>query len=197
MAHINLLNWREEQRKQKLQEFIFSTGASVVLAGVIVLLSHFHVNGLISSQEERNAFLENEIEILNERIGEIEKLEKMKKDLLARMHVIQELQRSRPESVHLLDELVRTLPEGVHLDTFKQTNKSLSMTGIAQSNARVSDYMRKIDSSEWISDPNLKQIKTTEKNRQRIANFSMQAKQKPPVKLGDEDGALEESDDGT
>lgn len=181
MAHINLLNWREELRKQKQQEFIFTSGASVVAAGLIVLLAHFHVGGLITGQEERNAFLENEITVLNERIGEIERLEKMKQDLLARMNVIQELQRSRPESVHLMDELVRTLPEGVHLDSFTQKNKRLAMKGIAQSNARVSDYMRNIDSSEWIASPNLQQIKTKEVNRQRIAHFSMQAAQKPPI----------------
>ena len=190
MAHINLLNWREELRTQKKQEFIFATGASVVAAGLIVLLSHFHFEGLISNQEGRNAFLENEIEVLNEKIGEIKKLEKLKQDLLARMNVIQELQRSRPESVHLMDELVRTLPEGVHLDFFTQKGKSLAMKGVAQSNARVSDYMRNIDSSEWIASPNLEQIMTKEVDRQRIANFSMQAAQKPPIERTSEvDGA--------
>lgn len=199
MAHINLLNWREELRKQKQQEFTFVAGASVVIAGIIVLLSHFHVYGLINNQEERNAFLENEIKVLNEKIGEIEKLDKMKQDLLARMNIIQELQRSRPESVHLMDELVRTLPEGVHLDTFQQRGKGLALAGIAQSNARVSDYMRNIDSSEWITSPNLKQIKTKEVDRQRIANFSLQAAQKAPVRQPSEfdEAATGESDDGS
>lgn len=198
MAHINLLNWREERRKQKQQEFIFAAGTSAVIACIIVLLSHFHIAGLIDNQEERNTFLESEINALNEKIGEIEKLDRMKQDLLARMNIIQELQRSRPESVHLMDELVRTLPEGVHLDTFKQVGKSLSLAGIAQSNARVSDYMRNIDSSDWITGPNLKQIMTKEVDRQRIANFSLQAAQKAQAKQHSEydKAATGENSDG-
>jgi type IV pilus assembly protein PilN len=178
MAHINLLPWREELARQKKQEFAFSAGGAVVIAALIVLMAHFHVDGLITNQNQRNAFLENEIEILNDRIGRIQQLEAMKDNLLARMNVIQELQSSRPESVHLLDELVRTLPEGVYLKTFAQRGKGLSMTGAAQSNARVSDYMRNIDSSEWFTGPRLDLIQTTEVDRRRIANFTLRGSQK-------------------
>jgi len=178
MAKINLLPWREELRKQKQQEFAFMSGGAAVIAGLIVLLAHLHVGGLITDQNERNAFLENEIEILDQRIGRIKELEKLKADLLARMNVIQELQRSRPESVHLMDELVRTLPDGVYLNKFTQKAKGLGMNGVAQSNARVSDYMRNIDSSDWLTDPKLNLIKTTEENRRRLANFQLQGKQK-------------------
>lgn len=178
MAKINLLPWREELRKQKQQEFAFMSAGAGIIAGLIVLLAHFHVDGMINDQNQRNAFLENEIEILDQRIGRIKELEKMKADLLARMNVIQELQRSRPESVHLLDELVRTVPDGVYLNKFTQKGKDLSMSGVAQSNARVSDYMRNIDSSDWLSAPRLDQIKTTEQDRRRLANFQMRGKQK-------------------
>ena len=178
MAHINLLPWREELAAQKKQEFAFTAGGGVVIAALIVLMAHFHVDGLITNQNQRNAFLENEIEILNDRIGRIQQLEAMKDNLLARMNVIQELQSSRPESVHLLDELVRTLPEGVYLKTFQQRGKGLSMVGAAQSNARVSDYMRNIDSSEWFTGPRLDLIKTTEVDRRRIANFTLRGNQK-------------------
>jgi len=178
MAHINLLPWREELAKQKKQEFAFSAGGSVVVAALVVLMVHFHVDGLITNQNQRNAFLENEIQILNDRIGRIQQLEAMKDNLLARMNVIQELQSSRPESVHLMDELVRTLPEGVFLQSFDQRGKSLSMVGVAQSNARVSDYMRNIDSSEWFTGPRLDLIKTTEVDRRRIANFTLRGSQK-------------------
>ena len=102
----------------------------------------------------------------------------MKDNLLARMNVIQELQSSRPESVHLMDELVRTLPEGVYLNSFAQKTRNLEMAGIAQSNARVSDYMRNIDGSEWFTGPRLDLIRTTEANRRRIANFSLRGSQK-------------------
>ena len=178
MAHINLLPWREELRKQKQREFGLMAAGGVVIAGLIVLLSHLHVDGMINDQNQRNAFLQNEITILNQRIGRIQELEAMKQDLLARMNVIQELQSSRPESVHLLDELVRTLPEGVHLNKFVQRNRGLTMNGVAQSNARVSDYMRNIDGSEWFTGPRLDLIKTSEVNRRRISDFTLRGSQK-------------------
>ncbi|MEN8204673.1 MAG: PilN domain-containing protein [Pseudomonadota bacterium] len=185
MARINLLPWREELRKQKQQEFGITAISSVVIAGLIVLLVHFHIEGLIKNQNQRNVYLESEIDILNKRIGRIREIEAMKDNLLARMNVIQELQGSRPESVHLMDELVRTLPEGVHLKTFQQKNKALAMTGIAESNARVSDYMRQIDSSDWITGPRLDVIKTSEAKRRRIANFTLRGSQKPRNPIDD------------
>ena len=193
MARINLLPWREELRKQKQQEFGIIAISSVVIAGLIVLLAHLHVDGLINDQNQRNAYLESEISILNKRIGRIRELEAMKDNLLARMNVIQELQGSRPESVHLMDELVRTLPEGVHLNTFQQKNRALTMTGIAESNARVSDYMRQIDTSEWFTGPRLDVIKTSEANRRRIANFTLRGSQKMPKPINADEESSEVS----
>jgi type IV pilus assembly protein PilN len=178
MAKINLLPWREELRKQKQREFASMSVGSAIIAGLIVLLAHFHVDGLIDNQSQRNAFLESEIELLDQRIVRIKELERMKANLLARMNVIQELQRSRPESVHLMDEMVRTLPDGLYLEKFTQKGKDLTMAGVAQSNARVSDYMRNIDSSEWLTGPSLDQIKTKEVDRRRISNFNLRGKQK-------------------
>jgi type IV pilus assembly protein PilN len=181
MAHINLLPWREELRKQKQKEFISTSTISAVLAGVLVLVAHLYINGKIEYQKQRNNFIQTEIDILNKRIGRIQELESMKQGLLARMNVIQDLQSSRPESVHMMDELVRSLPDGVFLNLFKQRNKKLTMEGIAQSNARVSDYMRNIDTSEWFSDPHLDLIRTTESNRRRIANFTLRGEQRARV----------------
>ena len=162
-----------------------------VVAVLFVLLAHFHIDGLIDNQNQRNTYLQAQIEILDQRIGRINELEKMKADLLARMNVIQELQRSRPESVHLMDELVRTLPDGVYLKTFIQKDKNLDMTGVAQSNARVSDYMRSIDASEWLTAPRLDQIQTTEVSRTRVANFSLRGNQKTHKPQSDEAGQKE------
>ena len=178
MAHINLLPWREEERKQKQKEFASTSTISAVLAGVLVLVAHLYVNGKIEYQNQRNNYIQTEIDILNKRIGRIQELESMKQGLLARMNVIQDLQSSRPESVHMMDELVRSLPDGVFLNLFKQRSKKLTMEGIAQSNARVSDYMRNIDTSEWFSDPHLDLIRTTENNRRRIANFTLRGEQR-------------------
>jgi type IV pilus assembly protein PilN len=188
MAKINLLPWREELRKQKQREFAISAGGGAIVAALIVLMAHFHINGLIENQNQRNSYLKAQIEVLDQRIGRIKELEKMKADLLARMNVIQELQRSRPESVHLMDELVRSLPDGVYLKTFQQKGRNLEMSGVAQSNARVSDYMRNIDASEWLTAPRLDQIKTTEQNRSRVANFNLRGMQKTHKPQSDEAG---------
>ena len=178
MARINLLPWREELNKQKQREFTVLSGGSVLLAGMLVLFSHLHINGMIENQNQRNNFLQSEIDLLNKRIGRIKELERMKDDLLARMNVIQALQSSRPESVHLMDELVRTLPDGVYLNAFTQNNRNLVMKGVAQSNARVSDYMRNIEESEWFGGPRLDEIKSSASKRRRIANFSLRGQQK-------------------
>jgi type IV pilus assembly protein PilN len=186
MAKINLLPWREEIRKQKQREFVTSAAGGALVAALIVLLAHFHIDGLIDNQNLRNEFLKTQIAVLDERIGRIKELERMKADLLARMNVIQELQRSRPESVHLMDELVRTLPDGVYLNSFTQKGRSLEVAGVAQSNARVSDYMRNIDASDWLTAPHLDLITTTEKNRTRVANFNLRGKQKTHKPQDDE-----------
>ena len=188
MVKINLLPWREELRKQKQREFVISAGGSALVAALIVLLAHFHIDGLINGQNQRNTYLQAQIEILDQRIGRIKELEKMKADLLARMNVIQELQRSRPESVHLMDELVRTLPDGVYLKSFTQKGRSLEMGGVAQSNARVSDYMRNIDASEWLTAPRLDLIKTAEVNRTRVSDFSLRGTQKTHKPQSNETG---------
>jgi type IV pilus assembly protein PilN len=196
MAKINLLPWREELRKQKQREFVISAAGGALVALLIVLLAHFHIDGLIDNQKQRNDYMQQQIAILDKRIGRIRELEKMKADLLARMNVIQELQRSRPESVHLMDELVRTLPDGVYLDHFTQKGRSLEMSGVAQSNARVSDYMRNIDASEWLTGPRLDVIKTTEVNRTRLANFSMRSSQKEHKPKSEESGQTNTNDQG-
>lgn len=188
MAKINLLPWREEIRKQKQRDFVISAAGGALLAALIVLLAHFHIDGLIENQNLRNDFLKTQIAVLDQQIGRIKELEKMKADLLARMNVIQELQRSRPESVHLMDELVRTLPDGVYLKSFQQRGRDLDMAGVAQSNARVSDYMRSIDASDWLTAPRLVQITTTEKDRTRVANFNLRGKQKTHKPQDDEAG---------
>jgi len=189
MAHINLLPWREELRKQKQKEFVTTTAVSAVLAALLVFAAHLYVNGKIEYQTQRNNYLQAEIDILNKRIGRIKELESMKQGLLARMNVIQDLQSSRPESVHLMDELVRSLPDGVYINKLTQRNRNLTMLGVAQSNARVSDYMRNIDTSEWFSDPHLDLIKTTESNRRRVANFTLRGIQRPRENPADKDGS--------
>ncbi len=177
MAHINLLPWREEQRAERQKEFAVMAVGGAVIAALLVLLVHLRLNGLIDDQERRNAFLETEIAELDKQIAEIKDLESTKNTLLARMNIIQQLQRNRPLSVHLVDELVRTLPDGVYITQFTQKDTGLTMSGIAQSNARVSAYMRNIHGSSWLANPLLDVIKTEIRDRRRVADFTLRATQ--------------------
>lgn len=160
MAHINLLPWREARRKEQQKEFIVFLLFGAALAAVLVFFVHIQVNGMIDYQKARNQYLQNEIKILDKRIAEIKELEKTKAALLERMRIIEELQASRPGIVHLFDELVSSLPEGLYLKTVTQKGSQLLIEGEAESNARVSAYMRRLDASPWFRDSKLSIIKS-------------------------------------
>lgn len=177
MPRINLLPWREAQRKQRLKNFGIAAAAAVALGVGAVLYAHATVNRFIDYQEKRNKYLEGEIAILDKQIAEIKELEATKERLLARMQIIEQLQRSRPEVVHLIDELVRRLPDGVFLKSVKQTGNKLSIKGVAQSSTRVSAFMRNIDGSEWLDDPGLDVVETKEEGRARNSEFTIFATQ--------------------
>lgn len=177
MAYINLLPWREELRNEKKREFVVISGGAAIVTALVFLLVHIQIAGMIDWQMQRNAYIEQATSKLDEKIKEIQELNKVRTQLLARMNVIQELQGSRSLSVHLLDELVTTVPEGLNLSSFKQDRDRLEMSGVAQSNARVSAYMRSIERSDWMKKPVLDVIESEELNRHRIAQFSLHALQ--------------------
>lgn len=181
MSGINLLPWRAERRKQKQQQFFSITALALLSSAAVLMFVHFQIGGMIEYQSERNRYLEGEIAILDQKIREIEDLEIKKKRLIAKMEVIQQLQMSRPEIVHLFDELARTIPDGVHVTEFTQADKLLTIDGVAQSNARVSAYMRNLDASPWLQDPLLNVIESKQegntKKDQRGAKFTLQVKQ--------------------
>ena len=160
MPRINLLPWRESERKRKRQEFILSIGAALATAALVTLVGRWQMNSAIEHQNGRNQVLGEEIAELDKQIQEILGLENQKRRLLARMEVIETLQRSRPEIVHVFDEIVRVLPEGVYLTFLKQTGTRFEIRGIAQSSTRVSAFMRNIDASEWLADPALSIVET-------------------------------------
>lgn len=153
MARINLLPWRAELRKQQQKDFAAAIMLGLALTAAIFLLVRSHIASEIEYQGQRNQFLQSEIAVLDGKIKEIQNLEAQKKKLLAKMEVIQQLQSSRPEIVHLFDEIARTVPEGVFLNDLTQSDKNLTINGFAQSNARVSAYMRSIEASPWLKDP--------------------------------------------
>lgn len=179
MTSINLLPWRTALRKERQRQFVSMAGFAGLFALALVVYAHFHVNSLINVQSNRNTMLETEIKLVEAQIKEIEALENEKKRLLARMEVIQQLQRGRPQIVHVFDELVTTLPDGVYLTKIKQNSDSLVLEGFAQSNARVSAYMRNLDASAWFADPKLDVIQSSQTGdvQLRTSKFSLQVKQ--------------------
>lgn len=160
MPRINLLPWRDLERKRKRQEFMFATVGAIVVALLVGLLLRFQYDAQISHQNERNQYLQSQIEILDHQIAEILDLEQQRKRLSDRIEVIQKLQSSRPEAVHLFDQLVRLLPDGIYLTSVKQTDRRIQIKGVAESSTRVSAFMRNIDGSEWLKDPSLEIIET-------------------------------------
>ncbi len=184
MAGINLLPWRAERRKQKQQQFFSVTALALLLSAAVLMFVHFQIQSMVEYQNERNKFLETEVALFDKKIKEIEELETKKKRLISKMEVIQQLQTSRPEIVHLFDELARTIPEGVYLSDFTQSDKNLTMNGVAQSNARVSAYMRNLESSPWLQDPMLNVIESKQDAKDkkdqkdlRGSKFTLQVRQ--------------------
>jgi len=183
MPRINLLPWREEERRTRQREFGVAAAGAVIAGVAVVMLTMLAFAQMISSQESRNERLTNEISELEKSIEEIDGLERQKERLLARMEIIDQLQKSRPEVVHLFDELVRQLPEGVYLTGMKQTGSRIEIRGVAQSSTRVSALMRQVDSSDWLADPEVERVETTDLGSSRQAEFVVYLKQ---ARAGDE-----------
>ena len=176
MTRINLLDWRAARRERRRQQFVTMMGLGVVGALVLVMLGYTGMSNAVSNQQARNEYLKQQIAEIDQKIKEIEELEKVKQNLLARMRVIEELQSSRSATVHFFDELVNTLPDGITLTSIKQTGDSVELQGLAESNGRVSTYIKNLAGSEWFDDPKLIVIKTSEKNKQRESQFTLQVK---------------------
>jgi len=155
MARINLLPWRAERRKQRQKEFLTMLGLSAAAGVVLWFLINTYYNNQISGQNERNAYLHDQITQVDKQISEIDQLDKKKAKLLARKEVIEQLQANRSQMVHLFDSLVRTIPDGVILTSIKQEGDKLTLEGRSQSNARVSTYMRNLEGSGWMTKPDL------------------------------------------
>jgi type IV pilus assembly protein PilN len=185
MPRINLLPWREEERRTRQREFGVAAAGAVIGGVAVIMLTMLAYSTMIAVQESRNNRLTNEITELEKSIEEIDGLERQKERLLARMEIIDRLQKSRPEVVHLFDELVRQLPDGVYLTGMKQTGARIEIRGVAQSSTRVSALMRQIDASEWLTDPEVERVETTDIGSSRQAEFVVYLKQ---AQADDEEG---------
>ena len=199
MAKINLLPWREERRRLRQKDFYGMLGLAA-LAGVLVsFLIVSYYNGRIGSQNSRNEFLRGEITKVDSQITEITELDKKKARLLARKDVIEQLQANRSQMVHLFDSLVRTIPDGVTLSAIKQEGDILTLSGRAQSNARVSTYMRTLEGSGWMSKPELNIIEAKEGNPGLPYEFNLKVKLANPnaPKDGEDGGSTATPDTAT
>lgn len=179
MPRINLIPWREAERKRKRHEFGVGALGALVAAGAIAFLVNLQMGAAIDNQNGRNGYLNGEIAQLDKQITEILALEQQKQRLRARIQVIEQLERSRPEIVHVFDQLVRTIPDGVNLTSLKQTDRRLQIRGLAQSSTRVASYMRNIDASEWLTDPSL-DILETKGSGDGGSEFTLNAVQENP-----------------
>jgi type IV pilus assembly protein PilN len=172
-VRINLLPHREERRKRGRQHFAVLGGLTAVLGAAIVGAGYLYVSGQIDNQNDRNVYLKSQIAILDKEIAEIKKLKDEIAALLARKQIIETLQADRAQTVHLMDQLVRQMPEGVYLRSLKQSGLAVSINGYAQSNARVSTLMRNIESSPWLDNPKLIEIKASKVGSKRLSEFNM------------------------
>lgn len=188
MARINLLPWRAERRKARQKEFGAIMLLSILAALALSVLIVFYFSSEISGQRKRNAFLDTQIAEVDKKLTEIEELDKKKSKLLARKEVIEKLQSNRSQMVHLFDSLVRTIPDGAVLTAIKQDAETLTLEGRAQSNARVSTYMRNLEVSGWMTKPDLSIIEAKGNEKGLPYEFKLQVKLANPNAPKDEDG---------
>ncbi len=189
MARINLLPWREERRKQQQIEFFAILGIAAAITLLVWGAVHMHYSARIDYQNTRNQFLETQITRLDKKIEEIQQLEQEKERLLSRMRAIEQLQTNRPLIVRLFDELINNLPEGVSVTKVEQSGKNITINGVAQSNARVSSFMRNLESSAWLESPELDIIQAETAEGLRISNFTLRFNQVIPEAEDEEEQA--------
>jgi type IV pilus assembly protein PilN len=160
MPRINLLPWRDEERKERKLKFLVALGGSAVAACLVAFVGYLMMDSMVSAQDARNERLKGEIAELDKQIEKINSLEADKARFIARMDVIEKLQRSRPEIVHVFDEIAKQLPDGVYLTGITQNGQRLKFEGVAQSSTRVSTFMRNIDASSYLKNPELEVVET-------------------------------------
>ena len=173
MAQINLLPWRDARREELKRQFLTILGLVAIGAVLLVVLADRVVNAQIDHQRARNAYLQENIKELDKQVAEIRDLQRKRNQLIDRMRVIQELQGNRPIIVRIFDQLVRTVPDGVFYNRVQAQAKKLQITGVAESNNRVSSLMRRLDGSEWLETPNLDAVRAAPAFGDQAATFDL------------------------
>lgn len=179
MTRINLLPWRETHRLEKNKEFYVVMALCMCLAGAVGFGGYKYAEDKVNFQTKRNDRLNTEIALLQEELKEIQALEETKNNLLARMEIIQQLQGQRPQIVHTFYEIASRLPDGIFLSSMRQQGTSeLVLQGKAESNARVSALMRRMDRSDYFKNPRLEVIQTDDE--ENVSTFTLSLGQDRP-----------------
>ena len=193
MAKINLLPWRAERRRVREREFYFMLGGAALAALAAFGIWWYWMGLRIDNQEARNNYLRDQIKQLDTQLTEIKELDKTKSKLLARKQIIEQLQASRSQMVHLFDELVKTIPDSVRLGSLRQNGDTLTLQGVAQSNASVANYMRNLDSSKWLTHSDLIKTEVGGPDRRNRYQFGVNVKLRPPENAENLDKGPEET----
>lgn len=181
LIRINLLDWRAAAREAKRKRFLTQlVGAALVTVLVVGILPVLYYNQLIAAQQSRNQYLQDQISAADKKLTEIRSLKKTRDDLVNRMTVISGLQRSRSAIVHYFDQIVATVPDGLYLTSLKQQGRTTTLDGVAESNARVSQYMTNLDASSWFANPRLIVIKRDDRGATRRADFTLEIDSENP-----------------
>ena len=174
MANINLLPWREELRQERNKVTAVICAAMACVAALIVFSGKLYMDSRIGHQNDRNAYLQSEINSLSKVIKEIEDIKQQRDALRARVDVIQALQQNRAQIVHVFDDLVNKLPDGVYYESITKNSARLSINGRAQSNNRVSLLMRSLDASDWFDGSSLKVVDVLDQNGASVSEFDIE-----------------------
>ncbi|QFU77515.1 pilus assembly protein PilN [Halioglobus maricola] len=180
MAKINLLPWRDERRAELKRDFLVTLALVAMFGAGLLLLGDRIVNNQIDNQKARNGYLTQNIKELDKQVREIRQLQKRRNQLIDRMRVIQELQGTRPLIVRVLDQIVRTVPDGVFYTSLNAKGKKISISGVAESNNRVSSLMRRLDGSDWLTTPNLDKVNAAAKFGGQANRFNLTVRVQPP-----------------
>lgn len=187
MARINLLPWREERREERRKRFLLALIGVVVGSVGAVLIADQVISTAIARQVARNDYIGKQIAVVDERIKQISDLKARRQQLVERMRIIQDLQGNRQISGRIFDQLARTLPDGVYFTDVKMAGKTLSISGAAESNNRVSDLMRNLEASDWFDAPSLNEVKATTAGQVDQTNtFELTVRQTQPQAVEDD-----------
>ena len=171
MARINLLPWREEARRERQRQFLYSLMATLVLGAVLVLIVGLFFDQKISDQEARNQRITQEIQRLDQRIARISELENTRNRLISRKQIIESLQASRSLTVELLDKMAKSIPTGVTLTNVRQQGTVLTLLGTSQSNAKVSAYLQSLEGMDLFVKPELQYVRKQANPANRVEDY--------------------------